>query len=451
VKVLDVLRRLRGEAGQTAIDFVGIVAVAALLLVLMLAAAPGWGQALSCKVADVLAEIGIGSGCSTSSTNADGSPKLDKCVLSDHSGKASASVTVFSVKGGGNIAILKQKRGDGTWAVTTSAGGELGVEGGIGGGGEVEGGDWQVGGRLEGKGGVNGQGELGSTYVVDSEKAADDIIDIYRNQARDSAIAGTAGPASGLLHWGLDKAGLTEDRDLPDPDQTYYQGGVGLTGKGSVGPLEANASGSALLGYKVDNKTGEKTAYYKLATKGQAGAGLVGAGINGDAGMQMAITLDKDGNAKTATLTRTYGYAGQAPALTFKNMDKGAYFRSLGLTGDASSGHRVEITQTLDLTDPANAQALTAWGAGQLPSLVTGSTPGVVKGQFDLVSVFDERAGGNVRRYSTDESKYGAGASGALGIKFGVEGSYEGKDSTLEGAEYWTPGGSVQQWAACSQ
>jgi Flp pilus assembly pilin Flp len=52
-----VVERFRDEEGQTSIEYVGIIAVVALLLAGLLAGATGWGQNLATKVGSVVTKV----------------------------------------------------------------------------------------------------------------------------------------------------------------------------------------------------------------------------------------------------------------------------------------------------------------------------------------------------------------------------------------------------------
>ena len=72
----------------------------------------------------------------TSALDAD-VPDPSTCVVSERSGEAGVTVTVFSVKGGAKVTLITRRTADGKVYVTVQGGGEIGLEFGPPAGGEV--------------------------------------------------------------------------------------------------------------------------------------------------------------------------------------------------------------------------------------------------------------------------------------------------------------------------
>jgi hypothetical protein len=422
---------LRSQRGQTAVEYLGVIAVVVALIGGMLALSPRIGQEIGCKI---LEKIGAGGGCGSGGLiGDDGQPKTP-CVVADSDGKIKASLTVFSVKGGGEVKILKQKRSDGKTVVTVSGGANLGLKFGAGADANVDVGKSSVGGGAGVEGGAALQGEGGASWIFNSDKEADDFIGTMRDKLRDSAIEAAA-PGIGDLGVAL----FGNHDSIPDPDIVYIQGGVGGNVKGEAklgGGLEGGLEGAAVLGGQWNRKTGEKTIYYRVNAKGEGSAKLLaGLGLSASGEVQLSVTYDKDGHPIKASIQGKGGVAGGIPKLEGK--DPVSWLKSVSFGGQ--EGARLEANFDLDLTDPANRQAFEDF------------LHNPISGADDLGKAFLDRGLFSARLYKTDQSKYGVSADAALGLKFGIEGGYEGNDSSLMGAWYYDRStGGFKEWTDCT-
>ena len=424
----------RSHRGQAAIDYVAVLAAVAALLAVLLVAAPSIGQSIVCGIENVLAKVGIGSGCHPQSQSAINSP----CVVSGGDGKVKASLTVFSVKGGGEVRILREKLSDGKTRVTVWSGANVGASFGLGGKVDVDAGNVHTSGGASLKAGVNARGDVGRSWTVDSDHEANELVDIVRNNLRDDAIS-----AGAPLIGGLATHFFGEDRNPPDPDVTYTQGGLGGEFKAEAGDLaaygEAGAEAQAVIGEKHDRKTGERTVYIQLKGSGavSAGALLQGIGIQDDFDGLVGITYNADGSRKRLTLIARRGISGALPeGGTARNLSD--LVSKLKFVGDQQSGYRLEVQAELDLEhDPLNNAALDAFKSNP----VVGAA--LLAGRFANAGEF------NARTYKFDRDKYGGGADVAAGVKFGLEGSYEDVGSEIQGAWKYTPEGGLTKWIEC--
>lgn len=432
------------ELGQTSIEYLGIIVAVFAIVGVMLTAAPDLGHTISCKIEGQISSISGGTG-SVGCADVRGEP-TEPCVITDNSGQLKASITAFSIKGGGEVKILREKLSDGKERITLSGGGNIGLEAKGGASGGIDFKDFTAKEGTSGSASVSLKGEGGGIYEFDNKAQADEFVDILQNKARDGAINAVGGP--------LGQAGtflFGEKRDLPGPTSVYIQGGVGGQASGETGAGLAYATGgldaSAIVGARKNLKTGETTVYYTLKGSGELNAGaLVGAG--GQAGLegQMAVTVDKNGKPVKAQViakgdvsgTDFDGDAGQFRGLNpSKLVEK---FRGKGSGGQ--EGYRGEIRGTLDLRDPngPGAKAFSQF----LDNPLTGTG--------DLVGAFGSDATWDARVYAIDRDKYGADVKFGEGLAFGLEGGYEGVESDLKGAWYWGPNsGGIQQWATCSK
>lgn len=429
------VRRLREQRGQVSVEWVGILAILGAVFVIL------WATGMAGKVGGELGTAVcriFGGECGASPIEESAQPKLP-CVINDSDGKLKASVTVFSVKGGGEFRVLRQERSDGTVLVTMSGGGNLGAEFGLGGEGDVDAGGTHVGGGAQVKGGVNAQGEGGGTWQFANAKDADEFIDIVRNKARDGAID-AALPIVGPIGTSL----FGEHRDVRDPDITYIQGGIGGGVKAEaadgVGYAGVKADGAVLLGTRVDHRSGERTDYLRVKASGEGSASaIIGVNLQGDADTQIAITYDKNGKPIKASVLGSLGGAG-GTNIRYEPGDKPEDFlKKVKFTGSSTDGSRVEFQYDLDLKDAQVGQAFQNFLADPLSNT------------DDLAAAVKDHSTFQARTYDFSRDKYGASGDVALGLKFGLEGTYEGVNSHLTGA--WYANGAADEmgeWTKCT-
>jgi hypothetical protein len=423
----------RGQSGQTNVEWLGVMAVICVVVGLVVAASPPVAQSIVCTVRTAIGKL-VGEGWSC---QADQRAGLPPCIISQGDGQLKASVTVFSVKGGGKVKIVKQRRSDGKWLITVIGGGELGVEvGSPGGRVSVDTGKGSVGGGVGIEGGAVGQGEYGATWVFNDEKGANDQIDIIRNKLRDEAID-TAVPVIGSIGTSL----FGEHRHLGDPNIEYIQGGVAGDVKGeakALGGLQLSLEGSDALGVRWDHQADTKTVYFQVNAKGGGSAKLIeGLGLEGVADGQIAVTYDKDGRATAVDVIGKGTINGTLPKIPTSS-DPRDFLHEVKF--QENGGVRGELQLHLNLKD--NPDAAAAW------SQFMGNPFG---GADDLVNAFMQDGQAQVRTYAVSQDKYGLDVNGKLGLKFGVEGGYEGNRADLINAWDWNPQQGWTSSATCKR
>lgn len=412
---------MRHERGQATTEWLAVMAVVLVLLGAMALTIPRVAPVVVCELTQLI----TGQACEIAG---EGELALPPCVITDRDGQVKAAVTVFSIKGGGKVRVIKQRRSDGTWAVTAVGGGELGLQvGSPGARAAVDAGGGSAGGGAGAEGGVAAQGEYGASWVYDSEQAADRQISIIQNELRDRAIEVSAGPLAPLAHIGTSIFG--EDRELGEPRIEYLQGGFGANAKGEAGTAKLNIDGAHALGVRWDHGTGEKTQYYKYTVKGGVSAkALRELGIEGDAEVQLAVTYDRDGKPLRASILTRGGASAKLPKVLNAKQVK----------LDLRDGGRVDADVHLDLRDPANRAAWDAFRGNPFT------------GTDDLADAFADRGRVQVRAYRTGRDGAGFDINGKLGLKFGVEGGFEGNRADLVGAWEGDVGGGLVQSAECT-
>jgi hypothetical protein len=422
----------RGQNGQSNVEWLGVMALVVVLAGLVVAASPPVATKIACTVETFLGKIaGENWGCS-----ADQQAGLPPCIVSQGDGQLKASVTVFSVKGGGKVKLVKQRRSDGKWIVTAIGGGELGGEfGSPGGGVDIDTGKGSIGAGEGVEGGAVGQGEYGASWVFDDEKGANDQIDIIRNKLRDAAID-TAVPVVGSIGTAI----FGEHRDVGDPDIEYIQGGVAGDVKGeaeALGGIKLSLEGSSAVGVRWDHQKDTKTVYFQVNGKGGGSAKLIeGLGLEGAGEGQVAVTYDKDGKPIAVDVTGKGTISGTSPKIPLSG-DPRDFLRNVKF--QENGGARGELQLHLDLRDPSNRAAYDQFMGNPL------------SGADDLVNAFINNGQAQVRTYSVSQDKYGLDANGKFGLEFGIEGGYEGNRADLIQAWDWSPQTGWTQSASCKR
>ena len=428
-------RSIRGQRGQTNVEWLGVMAVIVAVVAAVALATPTLGKQVGCVAQQAIHKV---AGQSYTCADPSDTAALPPCVLGEASGQLKASITVFSVKGGGKVKIIKQRRSDGTWLVTVVGGGELGAEFGSPGGGiTVDTGGSEVGGAEGVQGGVSVTGDYGGAWVFKDEKSAGDAVDIVRNKLRDKAID-AAVPIVGSIGTSL----FGEDRSLGDPQIEYIQGGVSgnISGelRGGLSGLDGTANAAGVLGVRWDHKAKTKTIYLQVTADAKGEASLVkGLGIKGAADGQLAITYDEKGNPVDVQVIAKGSIGGQLPVLPPDASSAEDFLSKVTFKGNANSGYRGELQLKLDLTDPANKAAFDAFLRDP-----TG-------GAGDLTKAFLDNGRAQVRTYKTTGEDYGVDVNGKAGLEFGVEGGYEGNRADLSKAWDWDPYNGWHQSASC--
>jgi Flp pilus assembly pilin Flp len=459
---MDNAVRTRGQRGAAAIEYAGIVAVVAALIVTMVVAAPGLGDKLTGGIQTAICRI-LGGSCPGSGT--DRFKPNGPCTTATSSKSGDAGVTVFSVHVGGNLNYTRAKRSDGTVAITLKGGGNAGADFKLGGSADVD-----AAGGLKLREGAGGSlqalltGNAANTYVFADDEEANKFVDHLERSALDTlnplknpliALSPAAGIANGIsgLFGGPHIGG--GDFQLPPSEETFVEVGDEVSVKGSLGDGVGSVGGglkaSSVVGAKVNHRTGDKTIYLKVNGTADGTAGILfgpGAGGAAEAGGLIAVTIDKNGNA-TNLRVQSEGQlrGGVNVAGGVDNLDqliKG--IKGAGVSAGDQSGSKYQLTADLDLTNPANAQAaadlLSSIGQGALlgGGPIGAVNPDSLQAARDLYQRFDQDGKIAFLTYDTSQQNYGFDLSGGEGIKFGVNGGLEFSQGNLHDAYYHIPG-----------
>jgi hypothetical protein len=417
--------RLRGQRGQTASEYMGVLLLVAAIIVALFAT--GINSSIADGVNTAICKI-MGLECEVEP------PVLSECVVSESSDKVTLNgefnVRFFKVKLEGGVEYVRQTRANGQVAITV----KLPTSGGIG---PPLSKALKMGGELDGvvKAGQTPQ----VTFVLPDAKAADK----FEQQVTDSTIAIAAGPIGAKL------LGKKVDIDVPTVESVAYEltsGGNASIGVDSPGGY---ANGSIDLGQALGIKknltsgkpnSGDITAYYRVDGKlaGEGGL-LVGEGAGGAlAGDQtLAVTFSADGKPKTLTLTASGSYEGKLQlGGQFKDLQTAlGAINGLDIKASQGQGQKIQVQLDLPLDNPQIQNATLAFLRGINP--VTGGPADTVAAAGQLKDAILQNAKAQVRTYDTDSTNAGGNIDLGLG---GGGVSYDSKNADLTGALDYVPG-----------
>ena len=382
----------RGTHGQASLEYLGIVAVVALVLGALAVPALAGSEVGGGVVRQMERALCVVS-------HGDCEEDRRPCVVSSDSTQDSGHVDLLVLHTGTRELVLREARSDGTVAVTFLRSGENGLQVGVGDGGEL-----RIGGRVL-RVGVQASAQLlrlageGRTWVLAPAEA--DVL-VRRLVVDDAGDLGDR-----ILHGGADLDGF------PAPQQTSTQTGLEVSISGSVSRGRAQASltltGAALAGSTVDAATGRRT--YLVRTDASLAGDVTlsrSAGADGTVGAAELVTVTVDASGKPVDLgvLDSGDLAGSARL-------PGPVRRLLGLSGQPQGARRWELERHLDLTVPANLDAARGFLAeAASPGLKTAMTARVGDA---LRARLDEAAIVDARTYAVSDATGGVDADGQAG------------------------------------
>jgi hypothetical protein len=418
------LRRPRSSAGQVASDYMGVLLVVSAIIAAVYASP--LGGTIAHRTKDLICEIG-GLDCSSETQQAQ-----SQCVVAESTDQltidGSVNVRLVKVKLSGGVQYVRQKRADGTVAVTL----KLPTSGGVGPALAKELGVVKLDGTVK-------AGQVPQvTFLLKDDAAANR----FAQQIKDSAIAAAAGPI--LSHF----IGKSIHIDIPPIESVAYEVNAGIDASAGVdgagGYAEGTLSTLQTLGVKHNlthgkPSSGDTTVYYRYnGSAGINGGSLIGGGFGGAlAGdMTLAVTVGSDGSLKTLSLIGTGSYSGNVN-LKGKFSDLASALHGIdGLDIDATQGggKKAQFQIDLPLDDPGIRSAASSFLHGH-PSAAG-----------DLWQAIQQHAKVQLRTYDTGASHEGVNID-AVVAGGGV--NFDSTTSDLTGAMDYVPGVGFVPSATC--
>ncbi len=406
----------RTDRGQGSLELVGIVVLAAILVLATTGAvvqsSPQLRAEVSYRICQILNLAGGGS-CEPPAEAPSPEDRLpdEPCVSNSTSTEASVggSFTFFT----GNLGkkYMVEELSDGSFRVTEIDSGGLGVTASAGAENTVtiDGVDYGSGASADASALL--AGERGNTWYAEDRDALDDLMSRMTKGKVVDAV--TPDKLLGFIPNPInDGVKNLIGGDLPDPDESYFEGGIEGNAGASATAITAGAGADVALGaYLGGKKTPDGySLYYRTELEGGAfGTYLVAEGtLNGKVEGLVEITTDKSGEPQSVKVT--VGMAGGA---------------DLQYTTQGDDDQYTEVTVEVPLTGDVAKDAATI---GNL------ATPFTVD---DFVQEARER--GTITRnvYADDANTYGYSGSAGLGPKVGIDISGDLTLRELTDAQYW--------------
>jgi hypothetical protein len=395
----------RGQSGQAAVEYVGLVALMAGALAALAILSPRPAHHMLSIVERAIC-AGLGSRCEI---GGEGSLALEPCPVMRSASEADVGATVLSVRAGGGRSATVEALSDGSAVVTLEDRREIGAEAGVG--ARLSGSGQAAGGRAEAGAGV-GFGAGRGYEFADLEAAARFLAELRRE----------AGSLRGAVSLAAASCPLCEavgigSTELPSPDFTYREGTAEVRAKAEAGAglavAGAGADGDGAIGHRTDHRTGETTSYHRLS--GAAAADLaapVGPRGGVEAETVLEYTTAPDGTPLTLTIRSTRSAGGSA----------GRSIRATGggggsaLRDSASQGDLVERAAALDLDERLDRKA----AAGVIEALGSPASPPGLPDRLGLLEErLDEDGEHDVRFYRSSGRESEISGDASLGVKLG--------------------------------
>lgn len=395
------------ERGQASVEWVGVVAlVAAVLAVVVVLALPGDGVA-GAVVRQIHRALCIVSG---------GVCDLDRrpCVLTSGTTRDRAHVTVFSLRVGRDELIVHERLSDGRVLVTYLGDTRFGLDVGAGSDAWIKAAGAHLSAGRSARAALLAAAGGGETWLFEDAYAAD---------AGMAALSEGRDPSRGRRAVWVDRRGLGVELDA--------RAGRGRT-SGVLG-LEA----SMVSGTIVDERDGSRTHVLERGVQGEAVLSRKddGAHVRGAADERISVRTDAAGRPLELAIVRTGELEG-----AFSLPDRVQPIAE-ALAGGSQAGRRWVVEQRLDLTDPLNRRAAQEYvEAIRLPTSRLGGATQALRDRIAASGVTETRTYGVAYEHNG-----GAGVSAGAGMKFGAAISDETEETRLLDARVQGPDG---QWRA---
>jgi hypothetical protein len=406
------LRRRGAERGQASLEYLGMVTVAALVVIALILAAPAFGGQIAAAIESTICRV-IGAGCA-------GEELVDRCPLETttrtDSFEVGASVKVFSFGGGLDRVIVKEEFDDGTaiYTVIDRATFQAAIGEDKGGSARFLGTQGSLTAGLAAIGALEGA----AIYETEDEEQTREIDErlsdpgFAENVIRagggvqdaivDSPVNSVCGPLEFLPGPDCPDVRPSDilpnpneivadmvfgDQDLPDPSSEYVAGEVGVRALAeaiqdqaarpgvdeSGASAELEAAGGARI-FTRGERQGELEVYYRITGSLQAELedsllGTANAGATGE--VTATVLIGADGRPRTLRLNATGTLTGDLD-LGGSDLISGGDVGELLADRDSREGQSYEVVTELDLSDPTNLIAATGLlgGSGGAQALI---------------------------------------------------------------------------------
>src|SRR5919106_13714 len=427
------------ERGQTAPEYVWILAFVVAMILLVVAAGPGIGG----TVVERILCIVTGGDCSDGADVADPNDAFrpDDCDVYTRSTSDNGTLKVAVFTLGADYGFTRTEKSNGETEITFVDLGELGLEGGVGAKFKVNDAGADVSADIKGRLGLAN----GDTWVFDSPEEADEFEGWLRrekNEDRISSFSPIFGIANGIYEW------ASGEEDIPDPRINFWEVNESVEGSASgrvatAGPeFEGGAAlaigGMSDRGEDLDDPSDDtSTEFFSVNFDAAFDVGLLtvdaGAGWSGEGVMK----LERDADGEIVELEIVDTSEGSLSGLT-ADLDAGRLtwglfmeklqdLESLNISSDHSDTNTIVSTTTLDFTNSTDRAVAEEWfmGMGGFGGAVENASPlgGVDAADGNAGDAFSQllynHARVSVVEYEGQKSGLDVAAEVALGLKLG--------------------------------
>ncbi|HWC22374.1 MAG TPA: hypothetical protein VG502_08765 [Flexivirga sp.] len=447
-------KRIRADRGQATLETTGMLALAALLVLALVASMTTGAPALASQArAAICKVVTLGQGsCEASSPQAISHQPKDPCVLNSQSADAKVSVS-FVVTGSEGQKLKVDRMSDGTYRITnaTSSGASVGVGVGF----DVTG-TWdndKYGASAKANAHVGLEFTEGKVYTARSREELESVMKgLMQSNVEDHLIG--HGPVRWLSDKAMDLTGL--GYKVPPPTSEFVEGGI----EGGAGAnVTAVADGAAAkisvaegLGYQK-NSDGSTVAYYQAEVKGSAQAQM----LYGEGAPQQAKAA-ADGKAKLLTQV-SRDKNGKITGVTVKTVLAG----TANATGDGYAGGAPdaqgyqENTITLPIKNAQDAavannfllsQGLALGGSMIYPPAAAAGAAASVPATLAFADAARDHGYVTRQNFDQDNHSYGADFDAKLLAEVGGSVQVNTNGLTATGGQYWD-GTKFANWPGC--
>lgn len=386
------------QRGASAVEYIGGMVVAALLVAAVVVAMGPAGadirSAVCRSVATILqTDLGCAAGGEGEAAAPDDSDFIpEKCMVHEEGDRYSSVMKIGFVEIGENAGFIRTEYSDGTVTMTATDGGSLGATGGFG--ADASWGSHEAAARIDFGGGV--EFDAGSTWTFESAEQADQFRDQLDDYLYDqwamthpACAMGTCVPRP-LLGAEPPPVPSTSFAGVKVTGDVTADLGISATGppgatqvdletQGLAAGINPSSSWVTTSDTKGTDDTSDDTTTY--VTDMQINTELTGqltlptGGLGTTHGVSLAITKDADGRiteVKVTTLSEVSGSQGEStdPEVS-KGEGKDEKSGGVGASDETTEGDVVvsEVSLTLDPENAEDQQVVTDWlgGTGNHP------------------------------------------------------------------------------------
>jgi hypothetical protein len=438
------VRRMRGERGAGTLENLGVVTIAAILVVAVLLAFAGfrYGDELAAALCRITAAIsgGDGASCGTGAPERSAEDYVPPapCVVSGNGSSVSGSVAV-GIQVGGGTTVWVEELGDGRFRVTKTDDSSVGVEGGFGFDVSAVVNDNRYGVAATAGGSINAAMRSGDVYYADDEGELEDIIWAETDDTLKDQLVGDDWFGRDAVDW------VTEQvtGELAEPESTFVRAGVNAMGNAGATLITGDASAKVEAGIYEGTTTyrdGRTTDSFTASSSGSARASaLLGdGGVTDDVSAvasysgDLTVEVDRDADGNPTAMRIVTTGSGHADVSAWENEQEDPTY--------------TQSTWQIPLDSEANSQtaARVLWGLGITSEGVTDTLD-----TFDFSGINYGGSWGDFmdlaksegytwnQDYELGSASYGGNFDAAWILKAGLSAEYSNLTREATGYTYW--------------